>query len=492
LKTIILLIFVFNCFNFSFAAEKIIGNIGFSIGKITNQNGKELKAGDLIYFGDIIKSDNKSKSQILLLDETVITLGEETSIILDEFVYDPKTNLGKISTNIIDGSVKVLSGKISEKNPENLIVKTAAGTIGTRGTEFQTIVDEDGLSKVLLIGPGKNNTLGLRPGAVEVSNIFGTVLLDNPFSFTEFSANQIPTPPATISNEQLQEFQSFLDIRANIDSQSVETVIKEGLFDNEQITGNEIIGEIITTALNLADGGLTFDEIADVLGVSVDELLGEEYQAEINNESPENQIALANAEGGDGLAYILKYGGTNLGQTTYGDFQGITSGTYTYTGNNINMAATKGTGSGTFSGVTTVDFANKNITNTYSGTLNLAGNSDVNFSYTFNQDYSGSSASSVIEGNEAKFGINMSNGATSAEPSGGDADFDPTDYNQSGGKYYSHSETNFFNVQMNGSPNPSTGSVATIALNVSRYNNGATDTDNTIDGQRTGIMPSRN
>ena len=59
---------------------------------------------------------------------------------------------------------------------------------------------------------------------------------------------------------------------------------------------------------------------------------------------------MANAEGGDGLAYVLRYGGTNLGATTYGDFQGITSGTYTYTGNNINMAATKGTGSGTFSG----------------------------------------------------------------------------------------------------------------------------------------------
>ena len=45
---------------------------------------------------------------------------------------------------------------------------------------------------------------------------------------------------------------------------------------------------------------------------------------------------------------------------------------------------------------------------------------------------------------------------------------------------------------MNGSPNPSTGSVATIALNVSNYNDAATDTENTIDGQRTGIMPSRN
>ena len=63
---------------------------------------------------------------------------------------------------------------------------------------------------------------------------------------------------------------------------------------------------------------------------------------------------------------------------------------------------------------------------------------------------------------------------------------------QADGKYYVCDQTAFFNVQMNGSPNPSTGSVATIALNVYKYNDAANASDNTIDGQRTGIMPKRN
>ena len=42
-------------------------------------------------------------------------------------------------------------------------------------------------------------------------------------------------------------------------------------------------------------------------------------------------------------------------------------------------------------------------------------------------------------------------------------------------------ETGFFNVQMNGSsPNPSTGSVATIALNVLEYNDDADDKENLL------------
>ena len=58
-----------------------------------------LKPGDPIYFGDKIIVENKSKSQILLLDETVLTLGQKSTITIDDFVYDPSTNNGKILTN---------------------------------------------------------------------------------------------------------------------------------------------------------------------------------------------------------------------------------------------------------------------------------------------------------------------------------------------------------------------------------------------------------
>ena len=57
------------------------------------------------------------------------------------------------------------------------------GTLGSRGTEFQTIVSKkQKQTSTLLIGPGKNNTLGLRPGAVLVGNKLGSTLLNNPYS----------------------------------------------------------------------------------------------------------------------------------------------------------------------------------------------------------------------------------------------------------------------------------------------------------------------
>ena len=80
---------------------------------------------------------------------------------MDTFIYDPATNDGKIVASVKQGSLKVISGLLV-KNPDSLTVEVPEGTLGSRGTEFQTIVGK-GKTDTLLIGPGQNNTLGMRP-----------------------------------------------------------------------------------------------------------------------------------------------------------------------------------------------------------------------------------------------------------------------------------------------------------------------------------------
>ena len=96
-KIICFFILSLNIATTAIAQVPIIGSIGLAIGQITNQKNEVLKAGDNVYFGDIIKADSKSKSQVLLLDETVITLGEQTTIIMDEFIDDPNKQNGKMA-----------------------------------------------------------------------------------------------------------------------------------------------------------------------------------------------------------------------------------------------------------------------------------------------------------------------------------------------------------------------------------------------------------
>jgi hypothetical protein len=80
--------------------------------------------------------------QILLLDQTVFTIGPESELVIDEFVYDPKTNAGKLSAEITKGVFRFVSGKIAHEKPEDMNVKLPAGTLGVRGTMVAGRVDD--------------------------------------------------------------------------------------------------------------------------------------------------------------------------------------------------------------------------------------------------------------------------------------------------------------------------------------------------------------
>ena len=165
----------------SYAFSKdFIGVISAGIGEIINQDSEKLTTGSKIYFGDTIIVKEQSNAQILLLDETAITVGEKSELTIDDFVYDPKSKVGKIVSNIKVGTVRIITGEISKQNPDNLEVNVPSGTIGARGTEFAVVTESDQKSTVVLLGPGKRNSLGMIPGILNVSDGFNSVNITTP------------------------------------------------------------------------------------------------------------------------------------------------------------------------------------------------------------------------------------------------------------------------------------------------------------------------
>ena len=184
--------------------KQLVGIVGATSGVIKTET-RELKPGDKIYLNETIFAGTGSGTQILLLDQSTFTIGEDSEVVMDTFVFDPSTNDGKIVASVKQGSLKVISGLISKNNPDNLTVEVPEGTLGSRGTEFQTIVSK-GKTDTLLIGPGKNNTLGMRPGAVLVGNNLGQTLLDNPYSMTSMTKGKAPGQAKKITKNQLKKF----------------------------------------------------------------------------------------------------------------------------------------------------------------------------------------------------------------------------------------------------------------------------------------------
>ena len=180
IKTIIISAFL-SLFLISISsANEFIGVIAAGVGDILNQKNEKLSTGSKIFFGDTIIVKAQSNAQILLLDETALTVGEKSEITIDEFIYDPQSKIGKIVSNIKIGTVKIITGEISKKNPENLEVNIPTGSVGARGTEFVVVTESDEKSTVVLLGPGKKNTLGMIPGTLNVTDGFSTVNISTP------------------------------------------------------------------------------------------------------------------------------------------------------------------------------------------------------------------------------------------------------------------------------------------------------------------------
>ena len=179
-KLIFSLIFLIGANTANASTSEFIGVIGAAIGDIQNQNNEKLINGSKIFYGDTIISEAQSNAQILFLDQTVLTLGEDTELTIDEFIYDPNSHDGSFVSNVKSGTVKFITGQISNKNPDNLEVKIPSGTLGARGTEFVVLSESNDKSTVVLLGPGPANTLGMIPGNLILSDGITSVNITNP------------------------------------------------------------------------------------------------------------------------------------------------------------------------------------------------------------------------------------------------------------------------------------------------------------------------
>ena len=103
-----------------------------------------LFSGTRIFLGDEIEVASDGRMQIMLLDETVFTLGSGAKLTMDEFVYDPATQTGSMTTQITKGAFRFVSGKLAKSSPKAMKVKLPFASLSIRGTQVAGIVNENG------------------------------------------------------------------------------------------------------------------------------------------------------------------------------------------------------------------------------------------------------------------------------------------------------------------------------------------------------------
>jgi hypothetical protein len=95
-----------------------------------------LRSGDALRALDRIVVKGTGSAGITLRDETLISLGPNSTLVIDGFAFDAKTNEGSVDTSLVRGAMRYVTGLIGRMNPKSIRVSTPTAIIGIRGTEF--------------------------------------------------------------------------------------------------------------------------------------------------------------------------------------------------------------------------------------------------------------------------------------------------------------------------------------------------------------------
>ncbi|MBN9008265.1 MAG: FecR domain-containing protein [Rhizobiales bacterium] len=94
-------------------------------------NLKTISIGQSITHKERIQTRASGSVQLLFLDKTSMTIGPNSDLTIDEYVYDPNANTGKLAATLGKGALRFVGGQISHNGDAQ--IKTASALIGIRG-----------------------------------------------------------------------------------------------------------------------------------------------------------------------------------------------------------------------------------------------------------------------------------------------------------------------------------------------------------------------
>ena len=250
-----------------FGYAEPIGDIRESIGYGGITRDKESfnhEVGFEIQLNDTAETAN-GRMLIEFLDNAELQLKEHSRVLIDTVYYDPDPSLSKMTMRMVSGTARFASGKKGMINKSNIEISTPTATIAVRGTDFTTTIDEIGRSLVILL-PDEQ---GKPSGIIEVSNLGGTVVLDEAYAATMIASYDKPPTTSTVINGITP---ALIDNMFIVNPpQEVKQAIEEELAD-EQNEDQGLLDIDFLEFNELEEDELAEDELDDFNELDIDEL----------------------------------------------------------------------------------------------------------------------------------------------------------------------------------------------------------------------------
>jgi FecR-like protein len=124
-----------------------------------------------VFEKDTLVTDAKGSGEIIFIDDSLLSLRENTTLEIAKYQYGKGSSSAQDSTilNLTKGGFRTITGIISKENPKGYQANTPVATIAVRGTQY---------SLYYTPGQGQNGMVAeLEKGVIEISNAGGKVIL---------------------------------------------------------------------------------------------------------------------------------------------------------------------------------------------------------------------------------------------------------------------------------------------------------------------------
>ncbi len=112
---------------------------------------RQIVLGDEIVYNERIDTDASGQAQVLMLDRTALSIGPNSSMVIDKFVYDPGKKSGDMALTLRKGLMRFVGGNISKTR--RVEVKTPVGVLGVRGgIALFEVIDDNTVDATFLFG----------------------------------------------------------------------------------------------------------------------------------------------------------------------------------------------------------------------------------------------------------------------------------------------------------------------------------------------------
>ena len=120
-----------------FAQETGVGRIKIATGSVSIVRKGEVlpaTAGHVLYQADGLRTGGDGRVGITLKDDTRISLGPNSEVRLDKFMYAPAEGQLGFVLKVLQGVASYVSGRIAKLSPDSIRLETPEAIVGVRGT----------------------------------------------------------------------------------------------------------------------------------------------------------------------------------------------------------------------------------------------------------------------------------------------------------------------------------------------------------------------